>query len=51
MDEKGLVWPASIAPATHYLIVMGDNLASALRLAAEIEKSGGKVIIDDREKA
>ncbi len=51
MDEKGLVWPASIAPATHYLIVMGDNLALALRLATEIEKSGGKVIIDDREKA
>lgn len=51
MDEKGLVWPASIAPATHYLIVMGDNLGSALRLAQEIEKSWGKVIIDDREKA
>ena len=22
MDEKGLVWPESIAPATHYIIVM-----------------------------
>jgi len=21
-DEKGLVWPESIAPATHYIIVM-----------------------------
>jgi hypothetical protein len=39
MDDKGLVWPESIAPATHYLMVMGDNLSSALRLASELEKT------------
>jgi len=39
MDEKGLVWPESIAPASHYLIVMGDNLTSAVRLAQELEKT------------
>lgn len=51
MDEKGLVWPESIAPASHYLIVMGDNLTSAVRLAQELEKTWAKVILDDREKA
>ncbi|MDD5213355.1 MAG: His/Gly/Thr/Pro-type tRNA ligase C-terminal domain-containing protein [Candidatus Gracilibacteria bacterium] len=49
MDEKGLVWPESIAPASHYIIVIGeDNLEKAITLAKEIETKGGNVIIDDR---
>lgn len=50
MDDKGLVWPESIAPASHYIIVMGDHLDDVKKLAAQIEQSGGEVIIDDREK-
>ena len=51
MDEKGLVWPESIAPATHYIIVMWDNLETAKKIALEIESKWWEVIIDDREKA
>ncbi|MDD4151373.1 MAG: His/Gly/Thr/Pro-type tRNA ligase C-terminal domain-containing protein [Candidatus Gracilibacteria bacterium] len=51
MDEKGLVWPESIAPASHYIIVIGEeNLAKAIELAKDLEKSGKEVIIDDRFK-
>lgn len=50
MDEKGLVWPENIAPFTHYIIVMWDNMEKALELARKIESNGGDVIIDDREK-
>lgn len=50
MDEKGLIWPESIAPATHYIIVMWDNLDKAKILASELEKNWWEVIIDDREK-
>lgn len=50
MDEKGLVWPESIAPASHYMIVMGENLEKAKELAKQIEAQWWEVIIDDREK-
>lgn len=50
MDEKGLVWPENIAPATHYIIVMWDNLDIAKKLAEKLERDGNEVIIDDREK-
>lgn len=50
MDDKGLVWPDSITPASHYIIVMWDNLDKALELAKQIELEWWDVIIDDREK-
>jgi len=50
MDEKGLVWPENIAPATHYIIVMWDNLEKAKTLAKKFENEWKEVIIDDREK-
>ncbi|MBW7954610.1 prolyl-tRNA synthetase [Candidatus Gracilibacteria bacterium] len=50
MDEKGLIWPESIAPASHYIIVIGDHLDKALELAKKLESEGKEVIIDDREK-
>jgi len=50
MDENWLVWPESIAPASHYIIVMWDNLDKALDLAKKLEFEGWEVIIDDREK-
>lgn len=49
MDEKWLVWPESIAPASHYIIVIWeDNLEKAINLAREIESKWWDVIIDDR---
>lgn len=49
MDEKWLVWPESIAPASHYIIVIWeDNLEKAISLAKEIETKWWNVIIDDR---
>lgn len=50
MDDKGLVWPESISPATHYIIVMWDNLDKAKKLAKKFESEWKEVIIDDREK-
>lgn len=50
MDEKGLVWPENIAPATHYIIVMWDNLEKAISLSKKLEAEWKEVIIDDREK-
>jgi len=49
MDEKWLVWPESIAPASHYIIVIWEeNLEKAINLAKEIESKWWEVIIDDR---
>lgn len=50
MDSSGLVWPENIAPATHYIIVMWDNLEKAKSLAKKLELEWKEVIIDDREK-
>lgn len=50
MDDKWLIWPESIAPATHYIIVIWDNLDKAIKLAQDIESKWWEVIIDDREK-
>jgi len=50
MDENGLVWPENIAPYSHYIVVIGDNLEKAENLARDLEKSGAKVLIDDRDK-
>lgn len=47
-DEKGLVWPESIAPYSHIIIVIGDHLDKATQLAASLEASGSSIIIDDR---
>lgn len=38
ITDKGIAWPESIAPATHYIIVIGeDNLDIATKLAEELE--------------
>ena len=48
-DEKGLVWPESVAPFTHEIIVIGDHLEEAKKLANKLEDSGKTVLIDDRD--
>lgn len=52
-DEKGLIWPASVAPADVHLIAAGkDEAASDLieELALKLESGGKSVLIDDRAK-
>lgn len=48
-DEKWLIWPDSVAPYSHVIIVIGDHLGEAETLAKELEKSGAEVLIDDRD--
>ena len=50
-DDKGLIWPQSIAPATVYLIAIGDS--KVIKLANELYSiltdNGIEVIYDDRD--
>ncbi|MDC0506056.1 proline--tRNA ligase [Candidatus Gracilibacteria bacterium] len=49
MSDKGIAWPEAIAPATHYIIVMGEqNIEAAKILATDLESQGKTVILDDR---
>jgi prolyl-tRNA synthetase len=49
MTEKGITWPDSIAPASHYIIVMWkDNIETAEKLAEKLELEGNSVILDNR---
>jgi prolyl-tRNA synthetase len=48
MDDKWLVWPENIAPYSHYMVVMWDNIEKAEKLAMEIEAEWSSVIFDDR---
>jgi prolyl-tRNA synthetase len=46
-DERGLVWPAEIAPA-HVHVVPLREAAPALELGARLTGAGLRVIVDDR---
>lgn len=53
-DDKGLVWPASIAPFSVHLLVLGkDKDAESYKLAEELYQEltsrGVEVLFDDRE--
>lgn len=52
-DDKGLVWPANIAPAHVHIVPVAraaDDAAfvEAMALKRSLEKAGKKVIVDDR---
>jgi prolyl-tRNA synthetase len=50
-DEKGLVWPASVAPASVHMVLLGKDPAAgefAERTAAALDASGVAVLLDDR---
>lgn len=47
-DEHGLRWPAAVAPAQAHLVALGDP-AAALRLGADLERRGVRVLVDDRK--
>ena len=51
-DEKGLVWPRSVAPADVHVVGVGkgDHRPVAERLAAQLEARGLTVLLDDRPK-
>lgn len=52
-DEKGLVWPASVAPFSLHLISLGKNDTDTKRKAEEIYSTltsrGVEVLFDDRD--
>jgi prolyl-tRNA synthetase len=47
-DERGLVWPETVAPAKVYLITLGEAKEAADKLYAELVEAGIDVIYDDR---
>ena len=52
-DDKGLVWPASVAPARVYLVAIGNSDAvtsKASGLYSELMESGVEVLYDDRDE-
>ena len=49
-DDKGLVWPESIAPFKLYLVSIGEKgVAEADKLYAELTEKGIEVLYDDRD--
>ena len=52
-DDKGLIWPASVAPFDVHVVATGREpvvFEVSERLAAELEASGLDVLYDDRPK-
>jgi len=52
-DEKGLIWPESVAPFKMHLVSLGksgDEVATAAdALYEELKKQGVEVLYDDRD--
>ncbi len=48
-DDKGLVWPESIAPFKVHLIQLGNASAQATELYEELSGKGMEVLLDDRD--
>ncbi|MFD4266019.1 proline--tRNA ligase [Rhodococcus sp. NPDC058481] len=51
-DDKGLRWPAEVSPANVHLVIANKDDAAregAEALAAELDKAGLSVILDDRK--
>ncbi len=52
-DDKGLIWPRSVAPADIHIVAVGrgeEIFATAQKLADDLEAAGLEVIYDDRPK-
>ncbi|MEU4422903.1 proline--tRNA ligase [Actinoplanes sp. NPDC024001] len=49
-DERGLVWPASVAPADVHIVAAGRDgqVEAALQLGATLDRAGVRVLVDDR---
>lgn len=51
-DEKGIIWPKSVAPFTVELVVLGKDeavMGKANKLYEELLESGVEVLFDDRD--
>ena len=51
-DEKGLCWPREVAPFDVQLLATGKDetvLATATKLAIELDEAGLRVLLDDRK--
>ncbi|MBX3194423.1 MAG: proline--tRNA ligase [Microbacteriaceae bacterium] len=52
-DDKGLLWPAEVAPFDVHVIATGKDAAAlelAERVSADLEAAGRDVLLDDRPK-
>lgn len=47
-DDKGIVWPAAIAPFGVHLIALGEDMSEAETLYKELTDKGVEVLFDDR---
>ncbi|GIF08811.1 proline--tRNA ligase [Actinoplanes siamensis] len=49
-DERGLLWPAEVAPADVHIVAAGRDgqVAAALTLAETLVRAGIRVLVDDR---
>ena len=50
-DEKGIIWPASIAPFDIHLVVLDSKHKEAEHLYGLLGEAGMDVLYDDRDKA
>ena len=52
-DEKGIIWPAALAPFDVHMVVIGEpgapQLEVAETIAAELDARGLRVLLDDRD--
>ncbi len=48
-DEKGIVWPESVAPFKVHLLSLGQD-EKAEEIYSQLEKAGVEVLFDDRDK-
>jgi prolyl-tRNA synthetase len=50
-DERGLSWPASVAPCQVHVVATGkgEQAETASRLASELASRGVDVLLDDRQ--
>ena len=49
-DDKGLIWPESIAPFQVYLVQIGDTTERAQQVYDELRQQGISVLWDDRDE-
>ena len=47
-DDKGIVWPTSIAPFHIHLVALGEDISEAEVIYKELVDSGVEVLFDDR---
>jgi prolyl-tRNA synthetase len=53
-DDRGIIWPAAVAPAQVYLVRIGSDAAvttAADKLYAELEQAGIETLYDDRDES